>query len=149
MATWPSIRERILENLKAKFLTITVANGYNLDVRTVERDLRNPSEVNKHPAIFLTGGEELPLHLSFQKLRNEFKPTVVGYAHAVGAEAAATQAEKLIQDIKTAFFSDIRRGGLAETSLLTAIRIDRGVLPPLAAVELDLQIFYRNPRGEP
>ncbi len=149
MATWPSIRDRILENLKAKFITIQIANGYNLDVQLVERDLRAPSEVQKHPAIFFTAGRELPAHRSFQRLRNEFTPTIVGFVHIVDAQAAATLLEKLIQDIQVAFFSDITRGGLAETSLITEIRVDKGLLPPLAGVELDTQIFYRNPREEP
>jgi len=148
---WPSIREKILENLKTTFETISVANGYNLDVAKVSRDIVHPNRLSDSdiPAIFITGVRAIPAHMSYQKIRTQLLPVVTFYVSAATNEVAATLLEKLIQDIRKVLYVDITRGGNAETSLAGETRVDKGMLAPMAGGEIDLEIFYRHGRDEP
>jgi len=148
---WPSIRERILENLKTTFQGITVLNGYNLDVGFVSRDLIHPNQLtdSQIPAIFITATRAVPAHMSYTKLRTVLMPTITCYVSAASNATAATTLEKLFQDIRKVIYVDIRRAGLAESTLAGETRVDKGTLPPMAGGEIDLEISYRHPRDEP
>jgi len=48
-----TIREKILADIKTALETVTVANGFNQDITTVERDRLNPLEIEAFPAALI------------------------------------------------------------------------------------------------
>ena len=143
--------ENILENLKTTFETITVANGYNVTVKQVSRDLVAPSQLSdsNFPSIFITPVRETPDHMSYQNTRNVLMVLLTIDVSATSNDIAATTLEKLFQDIRKALYVNINRGGLAESSLAGETRVNKGTYAPLASGEMDIEIAYRHPRGEP
>lgn len=151
--TWPTIRENILEEIKTLFEGI-VANGlYITTIKKVSRDLLTPSQLgdSDFPALFITAEREALEHTTYRKVHSELRIVVTGYARATSSgEVSQTLLDQLIHDVKVSLYQDQTRSGLAVNTFVgPEIRIDKGTTPPLAKVEIDVMVSYRNEFGKP
>ena len=157
--SFPTVRERILQNLETVFKTIDGSTPFIQKVNFVSRNLkhRNDVEATELPALFITGLEDDIEHRDFQRTEGGFRVIITGYVPVLEGASASVAIEKLVHDVRVAFFIDISRGinplkpleHNAVTSLIDRIVQPKGTDLPLTTVEFRTIIIYRNPRGEP
>jgi len=148
-ATWPTIRENILENVKTTLQAIAAGSKFIQPYPTVSRDVKHPTEVGttKFPALYISPPEEALAHRTWQKTRNELSLIVTGYIRADAGENSGQELEKLVHDVKIALNQDLTRGGYAENTLVgPMIRRTQGVAPEMAGIDIEVTVWYRHHR---
>jgi len=116
-----SRREEILSNLEAALGNITVAGGYNYDIKFVARRLIPPARFSLAdlPGAVLVDERELVAYFGQREIR-----TLIAYILAVmdaAEEEASTKLNSFVEDIFKAIGTDPTRGGRAIDTQVTAV----------------------------
>jgi hypothetical protein len=144
-----SIRESILQSLKAQLAAILTANGYELNVLTVARVQRVFIDTEL-PAIGIFDNDELSVN-SFNFTRNKVEIVVEFHADA-GVENRSVYANRMLADLKRAVLSaDVTHGGLAESTIITAatVQIPSDDDQTTLAVLVTFTVDYEEITGDP
>ncbi len=93
-----TIREKILADIKTALQAVTVANGFNQDLKTVERDRLSPLEIETFPGALIMDLGETVERQGAQVERVDLSVMVeLWIAQEIGGAAAINQ---LIGDVK-------------------------------------------------
>jgi hypothetical protein len=143
---------RILLNVAAAVSSISVANGYNFDMRHV-KIIRSAGQanLNEYPGAVIYESyqpDNTRIDTPLGTIRRSFRIVVEGWI--ADFEDPNTSLENLAADIEQAVLEDHSRGGDAITTLLTETFkvMDDGAAPILCAV-LEFEIHNRTDYGNP
>lgn len=147
-----TVREKILDNIKATLDGILIANGYDNDIASVQRWKQNGNDLKDVPAIIVKAGPEQNIDNRFPLVTR--KMTVFLDLWIRESEGSATDTDEklnsLLGDLQRAMKQDITRGGFAVDSLIGSIvpfEIVEG--EPHAGLILEFEIHYRTRQDDP
>jgi len=144
-----SVRETILLSLAAQLATITTANGYDINVKTVER-ARRVFEPGDLPAVGIFDGEE-PSISQYNMNTNEMVVAVDLHSDAL-TENRSIHVNKMLASLKKAILSgDTEHGGYASRTTVTdaAMNIPQDDDDTNVGVSINLTIKYEEVCGDP
>lgn len=151
-----SKRQTLLEYLKTLLATITVGNGYNFTVATVERGIRNIREMSDQemPAIFITMTHEKRARITRDQFRSDLQVIIVAYVKNTKGDFTGTATgveldlDKLVADITKAVETDplqtVSGSPLVYNTEITDIATDDGDLTPNAGVVMSVVFSYAS-----
>jgi hypothetical protein len=153
-STTKSVRERILEDVVSTLQGITLANGYHVDMGSVQRYDTRGFRAKAMPTCIVQAGEQEPKDGPMPMTTKEM--TVWIHALIRRDEDSATTVdedlETLLLDIETAMMQDRTRGGIAiHTEPADAAPLDHmdkagAVYPGMA---IGFRITYRHHFQDP
>ena len=122
-------RQAILDELATKLATITTSNGYRTTVTTVERCLRAWDEIKpgQRPWIGFGPNPEAPetfAHSPSNRLDVTLPIIIAACVEAESGAARTEAASNLMNDIRKALYSDIRRGANAISTMILDVASD-------------------------
>ena len=150
-----SKRELILAYLKTAFQGISKDGGYWFDIEpdSVMRRLESLERVTDAmlPVVCIQAGPEGTLDHSSAKANMQFNILIVGYTKADDAEMVDTEIERLIRDVKKAFYADIGLGSNSHSSRIVDPRSDIGVIgmPEYGLFAMEIQTTYGHDFSAP
>lgn len=146
----PSKRESLLEYLKTLLAGITVANGYNNTVVTVERGgrgIRDLSE-DKMPALFIVMPHEKRQNRTQVHYSGDLQVQIVGYVGNTKGDFNGTgtgvqlDLDKFISDVTKAIETDRSQGQRVYATEITDVLTDEGDLAPNAGMVMTVVFSY-------
>ena len=144
-----SIRETILVSLAAQVATITTANGYDINVKTVER-ARRVFESGDLPAVGIFDSVE-PSVSQYNMNTNEMQVAVDMHSDAL-TENRSIHTNKMLASLKKGILSgDTTHGGYASRTSITdsAINIPQDDDDTNVGVSVTFTIIYEEVTGDP
>ncbi len=143
-----SIRKQLLNRLRdTVFPIITVANGYNNDIVTIERGLKNFASITdeKFPALFISSADENRENVTNKSFRSDLTAFITGYVISPNNLSGLQEAlDDLIEDTTKAIHQDYTQGGLAVTTEITRIDTDAGDEQSHATFVMQVRFDYRT-----
>ena len=138
MSTTVPLRERILENIVSELKTISTANGYRTNVKTVSRQVKDISELTEpeFPALFVISGGEVIEEATNRALMKKLSVGILAYVY--DTSATDTKISNILADIQEKMYADKSRGGYAIDTILNSIETDEASLQPYG---ISLSIF--------
>ncbi|MCK5057088.1 MAG: hypothetical protein KAT34_10560 [Candidatus Aminicenantes bacterium] len=147
-----TVREKILEDIKAALELIKTENGYENDVLSVQRWKQSGNSTLLVPCIIINASGEprrqdphpliscrLSVYLDLWIRHDEDDP-----------ESTDTYLNSLLLDIENALMVDYTRNALAQNTEITNLDPFRGVEGnPHAGVSIEVEIRYRHEQGDP
>ena len=146
------VRERILENIKSSLEDIKKSNGYDNDIKSVQRWMQHGNSLYDTPCIIVAAGAEeqqsgpfplvscnlsVELTLWYRQSENDSIPT-------------DTYLNSLLGDIIRALYADYTRSGLAQDTEVTSVLPFESVEgQPQTGLIIDAQVSYRYLRDNP
>jgi hypothetical protein len=144
-----TIREGILKNRVQVLQSITVANGYATDFKTVERLIANPLQAGlTYPCAILHDVDEVSMPLGEETAVNfiyRLLGLVVEFWMLEKTKGSlSSDLNAALGDIVKAFLNDYQCGGLAEdTSFGPTITVLAEKNEPLGGMQVRFEIQYR------
>lgn len=151
-----SNRQRILDYLAdSLFAAITVADGYNLDVKKYERGLKSTAELtgNDIPALFVASADE-----DFEDTKmgtpHGFISNMTIFIYGVVAQETSTldiqqQLDYLIEDTRKALYLDTTLGSRCNSMRIDAVETDEGDQHPYAYFKMTVIVRYTGNKTSP
>lgn len=138
-----SSRRLILLNIISALENISIANGYNTDVRYVSENLAVPSElsVSKFPALFAIDADEI--FEGKNQITSKLEIIINGYIKYSGDKNE--KLDNLIDDVTKAVLSDRKRGCLANDTNILSITTDKGTDKKFGYFEMRFSVTYLHP----
>lgn len=141
-----SNRQTILTYLRDTLLPkITVENGYNNTLASIERGLRYPDELgdDKFPAVFVGQTEETRQNLTKIHFQSDLMVNIVGFVKSLnGINGAQESMDSLIEDVTKALETDRLQGGIVNWTEIKSVKTDIGDLEPHAACVIVVHFVY-------
>lgn len=151
-----TIREKIVKNIETTLKTISKANGYENDIKSVQRLLQSGQVVTDVPLLIIAEGdedaEEGPLATAILTLKRLGVFVVVQTRHdeAIDTRASDEILNTLRADVEKAMMVDHTRGGFAiDTHPPSSTALDTEEGQPEIASLMQFQIDYRHARQDP
>lgn len=152
-----SKRETLLEYLKTLLTSITVANGYGQDIRSVERGIREIREMgdDQMPALFITMTHEKRNRITKTQFRSDLQVIIVGYiknskgdlnSSGTGVEL---DLDRVIEDVTKAIGADPLQGNRVFNTEITDIASDDGDLFPTSGFAMSVVFSYASEELHP
>lgn len=147
-----SIREKIMADLLTTFGTISVANGYENNIESVQRYEQNDQNLQATPAIIIVEGvessEDSPDPLTTNVLIVE---GMVYTSHDRLASISTGEfLNKFVQDIKKAIKVDNTRGGNAVDSMVKSSEpFETDEDQPFVGIIFEIEVIYRHRQTDP
>jgi len=112
-------REAINVALVDAFRNISVANGYDLDITAVERQLRTIADINDNefPILFVEDDGNDAIHYKSGVHEIEFDINIVGFVRHIPAESISTALNRLDTAVIRAVGADTSLGGACTEAL--------------------------------
>lgn len=149
-----SVRERILQQVQDTLEWITVENGYENTLRSVQRFRQDGQELANLPAaILIEGGDDVDLNGPLELTSRTLTVSVVLVQQQDTEQDARSASEvmnSLLADVQTAMQVDPRRGGLAIDTTESGIgemNVEDG--QPELVQTIGYRIAYRHLRNDP
>ncbi len=147
-----SKREALLEYLKTLIAGVTVANGYNVTIQTIERGIRNPREMAdvQLPAVFITMTHEKRVRITANQFRSDLQVILVGYVKSTKGDLNGTATgieldlDRMIEDLTKAIEADPLQGLRVYNTEITDIVTDDGDLTPTAGAVMSVVFSYAS-----
>lgn len=147
-----SIRELIALNREAEMLGITIANGFNHDIREeqVRASVTRVAELTDadKPVISIEIGDEVPIEVpnmgAPRKYRNAFQLFTDGYVESVDPAERRRDRERLARDVRKKMLEDYTCGGYASNLLFVRLITDEGELAfkNLGSFSIEWEVHY-------
>ena len=149
-----SKRKVILEYIKDTTLAaITVAGGYNHDIGTIERGIRNLDNVtdDEFPVLFMPGASEARKDRTKIHFESSMSVLIVGYVKDTdGVEGGIqVQLDDLIEDVTKAMYADEGLGGNALELAVIAVDPDDGDQQSHAGFVMQVDVRYSTLKATP
>jgi hypothetical protein len=148
-----SILDEIIDNLKATCEGITIANGYNQNVKLVKTgnfQLPDQFRASELPAIQIIDDESAKEEYDVDSTKAILSIIVEGIIRRSSrSQDVQEDRRKLQRDIEKALMVDESRGGYAVFTKARGIRTDKGTVEPFSICEMDFIIEYYYNRGDP
>lgn len=147
-----SIRELILKNLKTTMQGITVANGYNYTIASVQRWESKGNNYAVVPCIVINSGPEDKEEGPEPQMTCKFTVFIEATYRQDddSSESSDSIMSKLLADIEKALTVDITRGNYAEnTKILGNIPFETIGGQPTFGIIVNIEILYRHKNTDP
>lgn len=148
-----TVREKIMQNVKTTLEGISIANGYNNDIASVQRWDQASNPLIEVPCIMIRGGleekEPAPNPLTTCRLMIFID---VWIRHDKDADPRSTDAILCshLGDVEKALMVDIKRGGYAvDTILQRNVPFENIEGEPYAGIVMEVEIHYRHKTNDP
>ena len=148
-----TIREKIMANIETAITAITIANGYNRTIESVQRWKQSGNTFSNVPCVIIGAGAEVfedrPGFLTSCKLPVMLDLWIV---HDENVDVISTDAllNIFLGDIKKALMTDYTRGGYAVTTRIqNAIPFETTEGQPYAGMIITTEIEYRHNTLDP
>jgi len=148
-----SIRELIIQNIKAELEKITIANGYQNDVVNVQRFLQPGVKGKDIPYLIIFEGDET---VTEQSSNVTWKDLIVrvGIITAQDEDVDGRAADEIVgtlrADVEKAMLVDRLRGSNAiETTFMSSTAITAEEGQPSLEIELQFNVHYHQVAGDP
>jgi len=147
-----TVRESILENLRTTLSGITVANGYDNDIASVQRWRQSGNSLLNVPCIVINAGpeEKEPVPNHFTTCKVTVYLDVWMRQDAADPQATDTLLNSLLGDVEKALMQDITRGNFAkDTNIKSNVLFETLEGQPQAGIILELEIIYQHKQDDP
>lgn len=148
-----SIRGDIIDDIKDAIESITVANGYNQDIKYVSTDsieLPDTLHVTNFPAVFVIDTEETKSPSDVDTVECALTLVLLCYMRRKdNRENLQDKRRKMTSDIEKAIMADERRELKALKTDITRIETDRGIDDNNAITEITCVVTYYHDRDNP
>jgi len=144
-------REDLFTAIVAELNGITIANGYNTDIKTVDdEELKSPDDLNSEdfPAAYIIDTDERKDNADVGNVQATLEFIIVGYARH--AETPQAKRRLFQQDVERAVTADRYHGkDYVVDTMVTDIKTDKGLLTPFSIFDMTITITYWHPYGTP
>lgn len=147
-----TVRESILENLRTTLTGVTVANGYQNDIASVQRWRQSGNSLVVVPCIVINAGHEEkdPSPNPFTTCRFTVYLDVWMRQDAADLQATDSFLNSLLGDIEKALMVDYTRGGFAkDTNIKSNVLFETLEGQPQAGIIIELEIIYQHKQNDP
>jgi hypothetical protein len=147
-----TIREKIMDNIKTVLTAMTIANGYENDIGSVQRWRQHGNNKVTMPLIVIVEGSESNEDDAYPLTTCKLDVGIVLFVREAETSVVDTgQAlNSLLGDIKKALKADITRGGNAVDTQVRSIQPfenDEGQIE--AGLIIEIAILYRHQQTDP
>jgi hypothetical protein len=97
------------------------------------------------PAVLITTGSERKTDITTSSRQGTIEYILTGF---VKGKYLDTARNKLCDELEQKLYEDVSRGGYATDTMVTEINTDEGVVYPLGAIQMIVQIEYIHPKGD-
>ena len=138
-----SYRENIAKDLVSTLRSIK-------SVKFVSREIFEIDELSdaQFPAILIQTGSELKTDETISLDQNRLGTIEYVLTGFVKGKYLDTERNKLTDEIETALYVDLTRGGYSIDTNVTEINTDEGVLFPLGAIQMIVRVEYYHQSGD-
>jgi len=138
-----SYRENIAKDLVSTLRSIK-------SVKFVSREIFEIDELSdaQFPAILIQTGSELKTDETISLDQNRLGTIEYVLTGFVKGKYLDTARNKLTDEIETALYVDLTRGGYSIDTNVTEINTDEGVLFPLGAIQMVVRVEYYHQSGD-
>ena len=135
-----SYREQIAKDIEKQVKAINIT-------KLVSRDMFKIDELSdaQFPAVLITTGSERKNDLTTSDRQGTVEYILTGF---VKGKYLDTTRNKLCDELEQKLYEDVTRGGYATNTMVTEINTDEGVVFPLGAIQMIVQIEYIHPKGD-
>ena len=135
-----SYREQIAKDVEKSIKAVKMT-------KLVSRDMFEIDELSdaQFPAVLITTGSEIKTDLTMTDRQGTIEYILTGF---VKGKYLDTARNKLCDELEQKLYEDVTRGGYASDTMVTEINTDEGVIFPLGAIQMIVQIEYIHPKGD-
>jgi hypothetical protein len=136
-----SYREQIAKDIEKSVKAITIT-------KLVSRDMFEINELSdaQFPAVLITTGSERKTDIAMgYERQGTIEYILTGF---VKGKYLDTARNKLCDELEQKLYEDVSRNGYATDTMVTEINTDEGVVYPLGAIQMIVQIEYIHPKGD-
>ena len=136
-----SYRENIAKDIQSSIKSIKA-------VKYVSRDVFEADELSdaQFPAVLIQTGSETKTDIAMGWTRQgTIEYILTGYVKGKYLDSARNN---LCDQIEEKLYEDVSRGGYAIDTLVTEINTDEGVIFPLGAIQMIVQVNYTHQNGD-
>lgn len=136
-----SYRENIAKDIQSSIKSIKA-------VKYVSRDVFEADELSdaQFPAVLIQSGSETKTDIAMGWTRQgTIEYILTGYVKGKYLDSARNN---LCDQIEEKLYEDVSRGGYAIDTLVTEINTDEGVIFPLGAIQMIVQVNYTHQNGD-
>jgi len=148
-----SKRETIMAYFATRLATITVANGYNTTVTTVERVITPPeiteTDFTDMPLVLLAEGSEAIDYEPSEMAMSEIGFTLYGYLKASGTTVSPTTLNAFIEDLRRLVAAESSANGNAVDTIVTAVDVSHASGLPYASAKVSVRTLYHHEVASP
>jgi len=147
-----TVRENILENLKATLEAISIANGYHNDIASVQRWRQSGNSLVLIPCIVINAGpeEKEPVPNPFTTCKFTVYLDVWTRQAQDDPQSTDTLLNSLLGDIEKALMIDYTRGSFAkDTNIKSNVLFETLEGQPQAGIIIELEIIYQHKQNDP
>lgn len=147
-----TVRESILENLKATLEAISIANGYRNDIASVQRWRQSGNSLVLVPCIVINAGpeEKEPSPNPFAACKLTVYLDVWTRQAQDDPQSTDTLLNSLLGDIEKALMADYTRGGFSkDTNIKSNVPFETLEGQPQAGIIIELEIIYQHKQDDP
>jgi hypothetical protein len=136
-----SYREQIAKDIEKQVKAITIT-------KLVSRDMFEINELSdaQFPAVLITTGSDRKTDIAMgYERQGTIEYILTGF---VKGKYLDTARNKLCDELEQKLYEDVTRGGYAVDTIVTEINTDEGVVFPLGAIQMIVQIEYIHLKGD-
>jgi hypothetical protein len=136
-----SYREQIAKDIEKSVKAIKLT-------KLVSRDMFEINELSdaQFPAVLITTGSERKTDIAMgYERQGTIEYILTGF---VKGKYLDTARNKLCDELEQKLYEDVSRNGYATDTMVTEINTDEGVVYPLGAIQMIVQIEYIHPKGD-
>ncbi len=147
-----TIRERILANIKTTLEAITIANGYDNTIASVQRWDKRGNPLRQVPCIVVNAGQEEKQMSPNPYFTCRLSVYLDVWIRQEEADATATDVilSGILGDIEKALMIDNTRGGFAiDTNIKSNVPFETVEGQPHAGLTIELEVLYQHTQSDP
>ena len=147
-----TVRENILANIKTTLEVITIGNGYDNTIASVQRWDKRGNPLRQVPCIVVSAGQEqkTPVPNPFFTCHLTVYLDVWVRQDAIDAVVTDSVLSSLLGDIEKAVMADYTRGGFAKDTVLhSSVPFESVEGQPHAGLIIEIEIVYQHKQGDP
>ena len=148
-----SIRKQIIDNIASELNKITIAHGYNQDIKYVEKNKLLPPDqltLDQFPAAFIIAAKENKKHADVDAVESDFEVIVEGVIKSnADTDDMQQLSTNLINDIEKCLMVDETRGGIAIDTHCFQVVTDYQIFIGYSVFDLHFNINYFHDRYNP
>jgi hypothetical protein len=135
-----SYREQIAKDIEKAVKAVKMT-------KLVSRDMFEIDELSdaQFPAVLITTGSERKTDITTTSREGTVEYILTGF---VKGKYLDTARNKLADELEQKLYEDVTRNGYALDTMVTEINTDEGVVYPLGAIQMIVQIEYIHPKGD-
>ena len=135
-----SYREQIAKDIEKAVKAVKMT-------KLVSRDMFEIDELSdaQFPAVLITTGSERKTDITTTTRQGTIEYILTGF---VKGKYLDTARNKLADELEQKLYEDVTRNGYASDTIVTEINTDEGVVYPLGAIQMIVQIEYIHPTGD-